>query len=157
MKRFNTHQSLDKGKIKKCFELRIDKDFEKHNTLEENKNLFATPQKGKLGRANNYHNKIKNPHELASVGSNLSYASLGRNSSANKFNVSPCNFRVETKGKFEDQFDIVENIGEGGFGVVKLIKNKLTKEMRAVKIITKSKCQTTKDFSDEITILQTSK
>lgn len=71
-----------------------------------------------------------------------------------RLDVTPQRFRIEKKGKLEDLYEIKELIGKGGFGEVKKIRNKITNEIRALKIMLKSKCQMTKEISDEISILQ---
>ena len=68
--------------------------------------------------------------------------------------VSPSHFRVEKVGRFEDQYRTLDLIGKGGYGEVKKIENRITKEIRAVKVMEKSKSQTTASFVDEIHILQ---
>ena len=75
-------------------------------------------------------------------------------SSITNFRVSPACFRVEKLGHFEDQYEALDLIGTGGFGEVKKLRNKITKELRAVKVMAKNKCQMTESFSDEINILQ---
>jgi len=68
--------------------------------------------------------------------------------------VTPSHFRIEIPGKLADQYQILDIIGGGAYGEVRKVCNKITKEIRAVKIIAKSECQTTSNFSDEISILQ---
>ncbi len=68
--------------------------------------------------------------------------------------VAPCHFRVEKTGKIDDQYQTLSVIGKGGYGEVRKVRNRYTNEIRAVKVIAKSKCQMTEKFSDEINILQ---
>ncbi len=68
--------------------------------------------------------------------------------------VAPCHFRVEKAGNIDDRYQTLSVIGKGGYGEVRKVRNRFTNEIRAVKVITKSKCQMTEKFSDEINILQ---
>lgn len=71
-----------------------------------------------------------------------------------KFRISFTHFRRENKGYLEERYQILQVIGKGSFGEVKKIKDRCTGELRAVKVMQKKYCQMTKDFSDEIQILQ---
>lgn len=68
--------------------------------------------------------------------------------------VAPSHFRCEKAGKLEDRYQILSLIGKGGYGEVKKIRDIETNEIRALKIMLKSHSQMTKNFSDEIRILQ---
>ena len=68
--------------------------------------------------------------------------------------VAPYHFRIEKSGSIEDKYQTLSVIGEGGFGKVKKIRNRMTNQIKAVKVIAKSKCQMSENFSDEIQILQ---
>lgn len=68
--------------------------------------------------------------------------------------VAPCFFRGERSGKIDDYYQTLDSIGKGGYGVVNKVRNIITNEIRAVKIIAKCKCQMSSSFSDEISILQ---
>lgn len=68
--------------------------------------------------------------------------------------VTPSFFRIEKSGKLEDSYNTLGLIGKGGYGEVRKIQDKVTREIRAVKVISKAKCQKTAAFSDEIRILQ---
>ena len=72
----------------------------------------------------------------------------------NNLKVNPYLFRVEKAGKIEDSYQMLDVIGKGGYGEVRRIRNIMTNEIRAVKIIAKSRCQKSALFSDEIQILQ---
>lgn len=52
------------------------------------------------------------------------------------------------------KYEIGPTIGRGNFGEVKLIMRKITKEKRALKIISKCHCQQTDNFLDEIEIIK---
>ena len=71
-----------------------------------------------------------------------------------KFNIGLQDFRRENTGSIEEHYNMLQVIGKGGFGIVRLIEHKLTKERRVVKVMLKSNCQMTENFADEITILQ---
>lgn len=73
---------------------------------------------------------------------------------ASNLKVNPRCFRVEKSGKVEDNYEMLEVIGKGGYGEVRKIRDLRTKEIKAVKVIAKNRCQTTSSFSDEISILQ---
>jgi serine/threonine protein kinase len=68
--------------------------------------------------------------------------------------VKPSNFRVERTGKITDTYESLEHIGKGAYGEIRKVRNKYTNAIRAIKIISKCKCQMTKNFADEIYILQ---
>ncbi len=67
---------------------------------------------------------------------------------------TPSHFRRENKNVMEDKYEILKPIGKGAYGEVKMIKEKTTGQIRAVKIMPKSTCQMTSNFVDEIKILQ---
>jgi hypothetical protein len=73
---------------------------------------------------------------------------------SNNLKVAPWYFRVERSGKIEDHYQTIDSIGKGGYGVVNKVRNIITSEIRAVKMIAKCKCQMSSSFSDEIRILQ---
>eukprot|EP00826_Nyctotherus_ovalis_P024727 TRINITY_DN1908_c0_g1_i16.p1 TRINITY_DN1908_c0_g1~~TRINITY_DN1908_c0_g1_i16.p1 ORF type:complete len:269 (+),score=71.50 TRINITY_DN1908_c0_g1_i16:185-991(+) len=68
--------------------------------------------------------------------------------------VKPSNFRVERTGRISDTYLSLELIGKGAYGEIRKVMNRFTDEIRAVKVISKSKCQKTENFADEITILR---
>ncbi len=70
------------------------------------------------------------------------------------FDLGPSNFRCENTGRIEDHYTFISAIGKGSFGVVKLAKDKVTGEKRAVKIIVKAKFQAAEHLSEEILILR---
>lgn len=63
-------------------------------------------------------------------------------------------FRCENKGKWEEKYEKVCFIDRGGYGEVNKIRSKTTGAIRALKSISKSKCQMTDDYADEIKILK---
>lgn len=71
------------------------------------------------------------------------------------FKIEPKHFRVERKKEMlSEKYEIGGVIGRGTFGEVKKIKDKTTGELRAVKIISKTHCQQTDNFADEIDIIK---
>jgi hypothetical protein len=72
---------------------------------------------------------------------------------SNDLNLSPSHFRSEQK-RMEDRYEILEIIGKGGFGEVSRIRDKATNEIKALKRLSKSQCNSEKEFSEEIKILQ---
>jgi len=68
--------------------------------------------------------------------------------------VKPGNFRVECTSRISDIYQPLQLIGKDSYGEIRKVRNKYTNAIRAVKIISKSKCQMTKNFADEISILQ---
>jgi len=74
--------------------------------------------------------------------------------STSNFNAGFSNFRCENTGNLEDSYELLEAIGKGAFGIVRVVLDRSTNEKRAVKIIDKTKCDITVAFSEEISILQ---
>jgi len=62
--------------------------------------------------------------------------------------------RKERKGDISLKYDILYVIGKGACGEVRKIRNKTSGEFRAVKIISKSKCQVTDNYFEEFEILK---
>ena len=58
----------------------------------------------------------------------------------NNFNIDPNNMIYERRGKISNDYQILELLGKGGFGEVKKVVHKLTRDVRAMKIIKKDKC-----------------
>ena len=44
-------------------------------------------------------------------------------------------FINEGKGKIEQKYELLETLGQGGYGLVRKVRHKLTQELRAMKII----------------------
>jgi hypothetical protein len=69
------------------------------------------------------------------------------------FVMTPAYFRSEKK-QLEEHYEILESIGQGRFGEVKRIRDKSTNDIRALKILLKGNCQSEKEFTEELKILQ---
>jgi transcriptional regulator CtsR len=157
---FQSHNTLDKSKCKSLTSSEQDLDVKKEKITKQGKqdsNFLAPGTRSEAPIIPYGYSKIvgssSRREDCKSIESEV--ACVGRMQSlANGFNVNPSHFRHETKGKMEERYEFMDKIGKGGYGVVMKVKNKITQEIRAVKICVKSKCQVTKDFSDEITILQ---
>ena len=63
-------------------------------------------------------------------------------------------YRCENSGQINDYYEFYDAVGKGAFGVVRVVSNKVTGDKRAVKLIEKSKCQTSASLAEEIRILQ---
>ena len=71
------------------------------------------------------------------------------------FRIEPQFFRKErVKKHLERKYSIKDLIGKGGFGEVKKIKDKDNNLDKALKIVSKDKCQMTNNFADEIEIIK---
>jgi len=68
--------------------------------------------------------------------------------------MQPSHFRREKKSPFNEKYEILDAIGKGAYGEVKTVKDKDTGTIKAVKIMPKASCQMTRNFVDEIKILQ---
>lgn len=68
--------------------------------------------------------------------------------------VTPEHFRGEREGKISDIYESLEILSKGNYGEIRKVKHKLNNEIRVVKTISKTRCQMTSSFSDEIQILQ---
>ena len=64
------------------------------------------------------------------------------------------NFIGETKGKLLDSYDVVKQLGKGGYGKVYEVKNKKTGEIRACKHLSKLNIKDLEKFRREIEILK---
>jgi len=71
------------------------------------------------------------------------------------FKIEPLHFREEKSKEFlYDKYIFEEVIGQGSFGQVRKIKDKLTSQYRAIKILKKIDCKITDNYVDEIEILK---
>jgi hypothetical protein len=68
--------------------------------------------------------------------------------------IEPSQFRVESALKVDDRYDTLETIGVGSFGEVKRIRKRGTNEIKALKVLPKSKCKDAAMVLEEIQILQ---
>jgi len=68
--------------------------------------------------------------------------------------LDPSRFRLERKNTVEQKYEIVQELGRGTFGEVKLVIHRETQTKRALKAIPKDRCQMTKNFAEEIEILK---
>jgi len=75
--------------------------------------------------------------------------------SMTNFKIEPSHFRCEKKKEsLGDKYEIQGTLGQGSYGEVKKIISHGTGEVRALKIICKTQCQQTDNFSDEIEIIK---
>jgi hypothetical protein len=74
-------------------------------------------------------------------------------SSDNVF-IGSSQLKKERKGLFESKYDVLYLLGSGSFGKVHKVCDISTNEFRAVKIISKTKCNTSEKFNEEIKILK---
>ena len=56
------------------------------------------------------------------------------------FNIDAKNMIQEKRGQIAKDYQILELLGKGGFGEVKKVVHRLTRDVRAMKIIKKDKC-----------------
>ena len=71
------------------------------------------------------------------------------------FKVEPIHFRVQKDiAVLSDKYIIQGTIGKGSFGEVRKIKDRETKNVRALKIISKENYKETDNFLEEIKIIQ---
>jgi len=63
-------------------------------------------------------------------------------------------FIFEQKKSMWDKYELINDLGKGTFGEVKLIRNKETKVKRALKCISKSNCKASANILEEIEILK---
>ena len=148
---FKIHGSLDKGKAKVKPKEFVDQMCE--TTQEEIKkiggrvltSLAEAKAKNLIG------NKTKTDSSKSPV---TIKSQIVNRMPTNKFQVGPAQFRCENKRNIEEQYEVLEVIGKGSFGEVKKIRDRETGELRALKVMQKKSCQMTKEFSDEIQILQ---
>lgn len=161
---FDTHVPINRGKVKKNQHTLI-KEVSKEKS-QESKSLKPTKTKEKPTSCQMLAIDHTSKSNLA-VGSNhsidtkedgkvpqsvRSFEVLPRMASF-KFQFTPANFRSEKKS-LEERYVILELIGKGKFGKVRKIKDKITNELRALKILPKDLCQSPLEFSEEIKILQ---
>lgn len=55
--------------------------------------------------------------------------------SGRRMTLSKQLFINEGKGRIEQKYDFLETLGQGGYGLVRKVRHKLTNELRAMKII----------------------
>ena len=158
---FRTHQSLDRGKIpelprvkgKSARKLQVQqKDIMTASMRRQRRPLAERTSELKLGQTADLIIRIPDTPEEIKAPQIASVGLFPRPSLHLK--IEPCHFRVEKPGNIEDRYQMLGVIGKGGYGEVRKVRNRLTNEIRAVKVIAKSKCQMTESFSDEIRILQ---
>lgn len=70
------------------------------------------------------------------------------------FRISPETFRCEKKGNVGERYQIISFIDQGTFGVVNMVFDTETNEVKAEKVMKKDSCQMTDNFADEIKILK---
>lgn len=63
-------------------------------------------------------------------------------------------FRLEQRNSIWDKYEVVKTLGKGAFGEVRMIQNLHTKARRALKTISKTNCEASKNFLEEIEILK---
>ena len=69
--------------------------------------------------------------------------------------VDPSRFVSEKKGRVTETYEIIDNLGEGAFGVVKLVKHRISGDHRAMKVINKRMSRTAEtDLYNELNILK---
>jgi serine/threonine protein kinase len=68
--------------------------------------------------------------------------------------LGPHLFRLEQTGSIYDKYEYVSALGRGMYGEVFKMRHKETKELRAVKIISKSLCSLTSNVLNEVDVLK---
>ena len=65
-------------------------------------------------------------------------------------------FVVPVRGKIEQKYDFLETLGQGGFGLVRKVRHKITGEIRAMKVLQLDSYDpvTLKNISNEVEILK---
>jgi len=138
---FHINSSLNKGKVSKTPKQR-------RPITNSTEIILGKVRRGKL---------ISEPTRISKFPINMKEKSLTITKKVKRksnLNVNPRCFRIEKSGKVEDNYEILEVIGKGGYGEVRKIKDLRTNEIKAVKAIARNKCQTASPLSDEISILQ---
>lgn len=79
---------------------------------------------------------------------------LPPNSKRHSVIVDAENFKAENTGILDDKYEQVGYIDSGAFGEVRKVRDKSSGQLRALKVMRKSRCQKTNNFADEIKILQ---
>ena len=68
------------------------------------------------------------------------------------FNLS--NVRSERTGTLESRYETLYILGSGAYGEVRKIRDRITDDIKAVKLISKEKCRTVEKLNEEIEILK---
>lgn len=84
------------------------------------------------------HDEIKSQNSQNSQNSASQQSSQSNNSRAHMYKVSQINFVKKQAGKFNDNYSVEEQLGQGSFGKVCRCINKISKFERAVKFIKKT-------------------
>ncbi len=63
-------------------------------------------------------------------------------------------FRRERKESVDTSYELMYVLGKGSFGEVRKVRDKETKECRAMKVISKANCKTTVNYREEVDILK---
>ena len=92
-----------------------------------------------------------NPKALSFIKSESAFELLKPSES---LKINPSNYRVEKTGKVNEIYQSLELVGKGGYGEIRKVRNRITNEIRAVKIIAKDQAQMIEFFSEEINILK---
>ncbi len=157
---FYTHEGKDK--VRSSYTKTSCKDLSKVVIgREENKVIVTAPEEGTLkvpiaaipgeergsGDIGTPENISRKMDSIKSTGRLIKKCSA-------QFNVKIDRFRCENVGQIDKYYDLMETIGKGAFGIVRIAKELTTGDLRAVKIIDKVKCQTSACLSEEIRILQ---
>jgi hypothetical protein len=94
------------------------------------------------------------PASLKSVGNTTRDLLINLHVPTN-FKIEPLHFREEKNKEFlYDKYIVEDIIGQGSFGQVRRIKDKVTSRYRAIKIIKKTDCKMTDNYVNEIEIFK---
>lgn len=97
--------------------------------------------------------KIQEP-EVLQLQENLQI-SKKQTMSTGKFNITAANFIKQKNFKdFLDEYQIINQLGKGAFGVVKMVKHLSTQQIRAMKIVTRKSIKDDQAYMNEIEILK---
>jgi serine/threonine protein kinase len=86
--------------------------------------------------------------------SGVSVVQTLKNQTKQPIMLEAARFRLEQKTSVWSKYDFVKTLGKGSFGEVQMITNKESKVTRALKIISKSHCNSSESYLEEIKILQ---
>eukprot|EP00347_Sterkiella_histriomuscorum_P016451 403353126 len=153
-KRGKTHLNLPAQlNLKKEKSMNVQRNI-KSNVLEDTDPHFKEFQNKWQQRQ--YDNTYNREFRSVILNKQNSVSDASNQNSPKRMTLSKQLFINEGRGKIEQKYDFLETIGQGGFGLVRKVRHKITGEIRAMKIIQVDQYDqsTLKNLSNEVEILK---